>query len=213
MKLDPRDRQRGRRPRPGARADPPRRRTASEPAAVERGRLCSHSARSRVGRGPVVQRRRWRTPPFLQVQRSRLARDARDSPHENAADERMNECVCECAPSCGRSLALSDLQHRGAGRRRRGLEQARERAGCHPSSDVRRVAGVLDEVRVDVERDRDAGMPEDAAHLGDASIRTLVRDARCGVDHASGSSPQPSSRRLVRCRIDSAGSAVHCTER
>jgi hypothetical protein len=53
------------------------------------------------------------------------------------------------------------------GGRRLGLEQAREWAGCHPGSDVARVAGVLEEVRVDVERGRDAGMPEDAAHLGD----------------------------------------------
>jgi hypothetical protein len=77
-----------------------------------------------------------------------------------------DESVCQCGAGSGRSLALADLQHRGAGRRRLGLEQARERAGGHPGSDVARVAGVLEEVRVDVERDRDARVAEDAADPG-----------------------------------------------
>jgi hypothetical protein len=42
----------------------------------------------------------------------------------------------------------------------------RKRAGGHAGADVARVAGVLEEVRVDVERDRDARVPEDAAELG-----------------------------------------------
>ena len=85
-----------------------------------------------------------------------------------------DESACQCGAGSGRSLALADLQHRGAGRRRLGLEQARERAGGHPGSDVARVAGVLEEVGVDVEGDRDARMPEDAAHLGD--VETEVDD-------------------------------------
>jgi hypothetical protein len=65
-----------------------------------------------------------------------------------------------------RILVLSELEHRGTGGGSRGLEQAGEWAGGHAGSDVLRVAGVLEQVCVDVERDGDAGVPEDAADLG-----------------------------------------------
>jgi hypothetical protein len=60
----------------------------------------------------------------------------------------------------------SQLDHGGGGAGCSRLEQAGERAGRHAGSDVLRVAGVLEEVRVDVERDRDASVAEDAADLG-----------------------------------------------
>jgi hypothetical protein len=59
----------------------------------------------------------------------------------------------------------SELEHRRAGRGCGGLEQAGEGAGGHAGADVARVAGVIEEVRVDVERDRDARVAEDAADL------------------------------------------------
>jgi len=62
-----------------------------------------------------------------------------------------------------RFLLLSELEHRGAGGGCGGLEQPGEWAGGHAGSDVLRVAGVLEQVRVDVERDRDARVAEDAA--------------------------------------------------
>jgi hypothetical protein len=65
-----------------------------------------------------------------------------------------------------RFLLLSELEHRGAGGGCGGFEQAGEWAGGHAGSDVLRVAGVLEQVRVGVERDGDARMAEDAADLG-----------------------------------------------
>jgi hypothetical protein len=60
----------------------------------------------------------------------------------------------------------SEFVDRRAGRGCRGLEQAGEWAGGHAGPDVFGVAGVVEEVRVDVERDRDAGVAEHAADLG-----------------------------------------------
>jgi len=51
-----------------------------------------------------------------------------------------------------RFLLLSELEHRGAGGGCGGLEQAGEWAGGHAGADVVRVAGVLEQVCVDVER-------------------------------------------------------------
>jgi hypothetical protein len=65
-----------------------------------------------------------------------------------------------CVSSCYRSLSTVAP---GAGG---GLEQAGKWAGGHAGSDVVRVAGVLEQVRVDVERDSDARVAEDAADLG-----------------------------------------------
>jgi hypothetical protein len=59
-------------------------------------------------------------------------------------------------------------------------------AGGHAGLDVACVAGVLEEVRVDVERDRDAGVAEDAADLG--WVEPEVDDQgwrRCGAGRAS----------------------------
>src|SRR5829696_6903821 len=60
----------------------------------------------------------------------------------------------------------SELEHRRDGRGCGGLERPGEWAGGHAGADIVRVAGVLEDVRVDVERDRDAGVPEHAADLG-----------------------------------------------
>jgi hypothetical protein len=88
---------------------------------------------------------------------------------------RVRECVAN------RILVLSELEHRGTGGGCRGLEQGGERAGGRAGSDVARVAGVLKEVCVDVERDRDARVAEDAADLGDVEPEVddqVARDAR-----------------------------------
>ena len=58
------------------------------------------------------------------------------------------------------------VEHGGGGGGCGGLEQAGEWAGGHAGADVLRVAGVLEQVRVGVERDRDARVAEDAADLG-----------------------------------------------
>jgi hypothetical protein len=63
-------------------------------------------------------------------------------------------------------LLLSELEHGGVGGGCGGLEQAGEWAGGDAGADVARVAGVLEQVGVDVEPDRDAGAAEDAADLG-----------------------------------------------
>ena len=61
---------------------------------------------------------------------------------------------------------LPELEHRCAGGGCGGFEQVGEWAGGHAGADVARVAGVLEQVRVDVERDRDARVAEDPADLG-----------------------------------------------
>src|SRR5829696_6884229 len=88
---------------------------------------------------------------------SRWARVSRSSPQMLGARQ--------SAPVV-RFLLLAELEHGGAVRGRGGFEQAGERAGGHAGADVVRMAGVLEQVRVDVERDRDARVPEDAADLG-----------------------------------------------
>jgi hypothetical protein len=72
--------------------------------------------------------------------------------------------VCERVSS--RSLALRELEHGGAGLGCCGLEKAGEWAGGHAGPDVACVAGVLEQMGVDVERDGDARVAEDAADLG-----------------------------------------------
>jgi hypothetical protein len=60
----------------------------------------------------------------------------------------------------------SEPDYRGAGRGCGWLEQLGEWAGGHAGPDVACVAGVLEEVCVDVERDCDAGVAEYVADLG-----------------------------------------------
>jgi hypothetical protein len=72
--------------------------------------------------------------------------------------------VCERVSS--RSLALRELERGGAGLGCCGLEKAGEWAGGHAGPDVACVAGVLEQMGVDVERDGDARVAEDAADLG-----------------------------------------------
>jgi hypothetical protein len=48
-----------------------------------------------------------------------------------------------------------------------GFEKPGERACGHERADLGGVAGVVEEVRVDVERGGDAGVAQDAADLGD----------------------------------------------
>jgi hypothetical protein len=50
--------------------------------------------------------------------------------------------------------------------RRAGLEELRERALSHLGADLGGVAGLVKEVGLNVERDRHAGVAEDAADLG-----------------------------------------------
>ena len=63
--------------------------------------------------------------------------------------------------SCDRQRRLSIVAPGCAG-----LEQTGEWAGGHTGADVLGVAGVLEQVCVDVERDRDARVAEDTADLG-----------------------------------------------
>jgi hypothetical protein len=72
-----------------------------------------------------------------------------------------------------------EFEDRGAGRAGRGLEQAGERAGGHAGPDVASVAGVLEQMRVSVECDRDARVAEDAADLGYVELALTAATPAC----------------------------------
>jgi hypothetical protein len=62
-----------------------------------------------------------------------------------------------------------------------GIEQAREGAAGHADLDVRGVARLVKEVRVDVERHAHARVPEDAADLHDVELQVDDQVAGEGV--------------------------------
>ena len=66
----------------------------------------------------------------------------------------------------GETRRVPPFQGRPTAACRPAFEQVGEWAGGHAGADVLRVAGVLEEVRVYVERDRDARVAEHAADLG-----------------------------------------------
>jgi hypothetical protein len=89
---------------------------------------------------------------------------------------------------------LPELEQRNAVPRRRGLEQASERARGHECADLPAVAGVVDEMDLDVERDRDARVSEDAAHLRDVESELEAGAAR-GFQRCSFARGTQASRR------------------
>jgi hypothetical protein len=55
------------------------------------------------------------------------------------------------------------------------FEKAGESACRHTPADLVAVTSVIEEVRVDVEGDRDACVSKDAADLGDVEARSTIR--------------------------------------